>query len=247
MNFIYGLLMAWGMFSVIPCPYRGWKEDARGHMLVCFPIIGAIIGAVWFGIFFVSDCLPVYLRSALVSIIPWMLTGFIHLDGFMDVNDAILSRRDLETRQKILKDSRVGAFAVICIGILMMLQFASILSLVEADEAYMGVGLVFIPIVSRICAAFAVMNFRPMSTSQYYDLVKKAGFSIILIIMLIAVFCGLYIGGAGKHIICSAALTGITYFVMAIYGKKILGGMNGDISGYALTISELVGIVGLIL
>ena len=101
MNYIYGMLMSWGMFTVIPCPYRGWKEEARGHMLVCLPIVGAIIGAIWFGVFAITGFLPIYLRAVLITIVPWFLTGFMHLDGFMDVCDAVMSRRDLETRQKI--------------------------------------------------------------------------------------------------------------------------------------------------
>ena len=54
----------------------------------------------------------------------------------MDVCDAVMSRRDLEIRQKILKDSRVGAFAVICICILMLAQVGSSFSLFEIEDKY---------------------------------------------------------------------------------------------------------------
>lgn len=48
-----------------------------------------------------------------MAALPWLVTGFMHLDGYMDVCDAVLSRRELATRQRILKDSHCGAFAVI--------------------------------------------------------------------------------------------------------------------------------------
>ena len=250
MNYIYGLLMSWGMFTVIPCPYRGWKEEARGHMLVCLPVVGAIIGAIWFGIYSLSGFLPIYLRAVLIAIVPWFLTGFMHLDGFMDVCDAVMSRRDLETRQKILKDSRVGAFAVICTGILMLSQFASVLSFIQKNGSE-GIALILIPVASRICAAFAVMNMKPMHTSQYSNLAKKAQFNVALAVLFVALaaFVGvLTVMSVITIRICVSVLaTIVVYWVCALYGKKMLGGMNGDISGYALTIGELAGIIGLIL
>ena len=249
MNYIYGLLMSWGMFTVIPCPYRGWKEEARGHMLVCLPIVGAIIGAIWFGVFAITGFLPIYLRAVLITIVPWFLTGFMHLDGFMDVCDAVMSRRDLETRQKILKDSRVGAFAVICIGILMLAQFAGVLSLLQMEGNAQA--LILIPVASRICAAFAVMNMKPMHTSQYSNLEKKSQFNVVismLLIALIAVVVALVtLCGLSTQIIISVLATIVVYWICALYGNKMLGGMNGDISGYALTLGELAGIIGLIL
>ena len=223
-------------------------------MLVCFPVIGTVIGAIWYGVFRISGFVPVYLRTVLVAIVPWLLTGFMHLDGYMDVCDAVMSRRDLETRQKILKDSRVGAFAVICIGILMLAQAGGVLSLLELNDNATGIGLIFIPIASRICAAFAVMNLKPMHTSQYSDLKKKMQFNVVLVLILI-VIAALLIGGAylfwepafAIRLGISVLATMVTYWVFAIYGNRMLGGMNGDISGYALTLGELAGIIGLIL
>lgn len=52
-----------------------------------------------------------------------IITGMLHLDGFMDVCDAILSRRSKEEKLRILKDSATGAFAVIPLVILFFLQF----------------------------------------------------------------------------------------------------------------------------
>lgn len=247
MNYIYGLLMSWGMFTIIPCPYRGWKEDARGHMLVCMPVIGAIIGLIWYGIYWCTGFLPLYFRAVVVAVVPWFLTGFMHLDGYMDVCDAVMSRRDLETRQKILKDSRVGAFAVICIGILMLAQFSGILSFIELGDRSISMGLLVVPVASRICAAFAVINMKPMSTSQYFNLSRKSIFNVVLGLLLIAMAVILVLCGLSERILISACVTMIMYLICALYGSKMLGGMNGDISGYSLTIGELAGIIGLII
>lgn len=243
MNYIYGFLMAWGMFSIIPCPYRGWKEEARGNMLVMFPLIGAVIGALWYVVFHYSACIPFYIRTILIAIIPWALAGFIHIDGFMDVCDAVMSRRDLETRQKILKDSRCGAFAVIGIVIFVLFQVGVIASIIDLQESFIWEW-ILIPVASRVSAALAVLNLKPMHTSQYSDLKRKWEYNVVLIVMIILLLCT-WIFSAGFGLV--VALTMIAYWLCVGYGTKMLGGMNGDVSGYALSIAELVGLCGMLL
>ena len=125
-NWLDGFGMAWGMFLSIPCPAKIWDEKARPWQLVYLPLIGLIVGGVWVGVYFLP--LPETLHAALLAAAPWLVTGFLHLDGYMDVCDAVLSRRDLETRRKILKDSHCGAFAVICMVLLALAQWSAFLS-----------------------------------------------------------------------------------------------------------------------
>ena len=119
MRYIKGFLMAWGCFCRIPCPYRGWEEDNRYAMLNMFPLIGTALGVLAGVIWWLLSLLGVssLLTGALLTFSYFWMTGFIHLDGFMDCSDAVLSRRPLADRQRILKDSRVGAFAVISLGL----------------------------------------------------------------------------------------------------------------------------------
>ena len=99
-NLIYGFFMAWGMFLAIPCPFPRWREEARVQMSACLPLIGGMLGGLWallaWGLGRLS-CPPA-VTALLLAAFPWLCSGFIHLDGFMDVCDAVLSRRDLEQR-----------------------------------------------------------------------------------------------------------------------------------------------------
>ena len=117
-DWVYGFFMAWGMFLAIPCPRKIWSESARQKMLVCMPLVGLLAGGVWAGAWLLLRGAPGPVRAAVCAAVPWLVTGFMHLDGYMDVCDAVLSRRDLATRQRILKDSHCGAFAVICMVLL---------------------------------------------------------------------------------------------------------------------------------
>ena len=237
-----GFAMCQSMFCAIPFPGNLWDEEARDHMLLFLPLVGLEIGFIWF--FGWSAALLLQLPKAVIAVLmtalPYMLTGYIHLDGFMDVTDAVKSCRNLEKRRQILKDPHVGSFAVIGCIMLMLCQFAFFLGL----ESSAGI-LILVPAVSRCCSALAIKLLKPMSTSQYAHQ-QKAGFSVyILIGILVAcVLLGFVFFG-----LSAAALLGcmVGCGVSIFSGYRNLQGMNGDISGYAITIGEVWAVAVLVL
>ena len=253
MKYITAFFMAWGNFCAIPCPCKLWDNELRKLQLVFFPFIGLMLGVIWCAIPFVINLvplvtnefeIPIILGALLVALYPYLITGFIHLDGFMDCSDAILSRRDLAERQRILKDSHVGAFSVICVVILMMFSYAGGYALMDGNLHAAG-ALLGIPVVSRICSAYGVLNFVPIGHSQYkasYDKGGNMGYNIVLLLMFMAVVAytaAMFYYGAVVAILTTA----VTHFLVMFYGRKQLGGMSGDIAGYALTVAECVGLI----
>lgn len=243
---VAGFFMAWGMFWVVPCPAKLWNEKARGWMLLFLPVIGILIGGVWAALAWVLGLvrLPGMIDAALLAVCPFLLTGFIHLDGYMDCCDAILSRRDLAERQRILKDSHTGAFAVISLGILLLLAFSIFTGLLEKTALW---ELVFIPAAARSVSALCVLAFSPMPGSSYEKIVpglnKGYRWASGIMAVLLAVLPFLIFGRSG---ICAlAAQAGALLAVL--FGRGQLGGMNGDISGYGITVGELVGLAALAL
>ncbi len=105
--------------------------------------------------------------------------------------------------------------------------------------------LALIPVAVRACAGFAVLSLRPLASSQYAGLAAgNRGKKIALASMALAASCStLWMGTQGL-----APLAGcLGYWAAAWYGCKQLGGISGDISGFALTLGELTGVAVLIL
>ena len=167
------------------------------------------------------------------------------------VIDAIMSRRPLEDRQRILKDSHTGAFAVVSVVFLILAYYSCVTTAVS--YGFDPVNLAIIPVVSRSVSGLEVLISRPMGTSQYVEMTqenksedgkatKKEGF--ILLTVQLAVYL------AATFILCrsltvtamicgSVAAAG---FIAVTFGKKQLGGMNGDIAGYGIVWGELAGL-----
>ena len=236
--YLYAFAMCQSMFCSIPAP-QIWNEKAKDKMLLFLPIVGLEIGAIWAGLAWLCRLLnlPSMITALVLSAYPYIVTGFLHLDGYMDVTDAVKSWRDLERRREILKDSHVGSFAVIGIVLLMLAQFAFFASAPAGTNFLI---LIFVPAVSRCCSSLAVTGLKPMSTSQYADQKKPKSHMVVLTVMLVAflaagfLLCGKY----GFALIGS--LVGYGLALRRAY--KSLEGMNGDISGYALTIGELCAV-----
>lgn len=243
-GFDVAFFMAWGMFCAIPCPYKNWNASLYQQMLLCLPVIGLLLGVLWAIGSLIFAGLGLF-GAALVTVLPYLLTGFIHLDGFMDCADAVLSRRDLETRRQILKDSHVGSFAVISVCILFLLMFSLFAGTSLAGRR---MGLVFIPAACRACVATAVLSFQPMETSGYAKMFadgtewrhRRAGW------ILTAAFIVLPILLCGLPGLCGLTAAAGSWFVIWRC-RKNLGGMSGDIAGCAVTVGELCGVAALML
>ena len=242
-QYFNAFFMCQSMFCAIPCPMKIWDENARDKQLLFFPFIGAEIGVIWFVA--AKLCLllniPVFVSAFLLAVLPFVISGYIHLDGFMDVTDAVKSYRSLEKRREILKDSRVGAFAVIGCIILFIGQFAVFASMKLPNAA----ALVFIPIVSRCCSSLALNTFKKISESQYVGVAKNKGQIIFISLLFVVTSIVAYLVCGVYALAVAAVVAGYALALSKAY--KSLEGVNGDVAGYALTISEFCGVLVLAL
>lgn len=239
--------MSFSMFCAIPTPFSHvWEDSVRSLMLVVFPFVGTIIGGIWALTAFLLDKIncPQMFGAALLALMPYLLTGGIHLDGYMDCCDAIFSRRPLEKKREILKDSHVGSFAVIALATLFMLSFAAFAS--RSREAW---PLILICTISRTCSAIGVSTLRPMGHSEYAGNfqkgISKGNIIALCAILIISVALSAYFFSVLGIIISSATILG--YVAATAYAFKNLDGFSGDVTGFGHTIAELCGIFALTL
>lgn len=240
----YAFWMCFGMFCGIPCPVQIWDEDARPDMIACLPLVGGVIGGCTVGIYALLRRLGLP-WAAVMTAAPWLLSGCIHLDGYMDCCDAVFSRREQKKRQEILKDPHVGSFAVAGTVLLALLSY----ELWRGAEAAPYLPLALIPVASRACAAVAVTCKKPMETSQYAGRFArgKRGAALWLpaaALALCAAAC--LLPGGGLSMLAIPACCG-GYWLAALTAARNLGGMSGDVSGFALTVGELCGLAALTL
>ena len=234
--------MCRSMFCALPCPRQIWDEDARPLLPLFLPAVGLEMGGLWALLALILRALscPAAPRAILLAACPFLLTGFLHLDGFMDVADAIGSWRPPERRREILKDPHTGSVAVAGCVLVALGQFAALLG---ADPSPWL--LLLLPGVSRCCSALGVTLLPPMAGSQYeaHPPARQTAFTAgAALAVLIA--AGFLLCGARGLCLPAGALCAALCQRGCV---RALGGMNGDIAGFSLTLGELCALLVLAL
>ena len=244
-----GFCMSWGMFCYIPGPKK-WDEEARPYMLAWLPTVGAIMGIIWALLIALLNYLsiPGTAFGAVACWIPFVLSGFMHVDGYMDVNDAVMSRGTLEKKRAILKDSRCGTFAIVSFIFLVLVEFGVLSNAAYYMECLAALSrAVIILTVPRALSGLMMMTLKPMETSQYVEMKRDRKAETFLIVQLIiwAAVCVTVGIEELPNMILTVIMAAAGTLVSIYFARRELQGMNGDIAGYAILWGELMGIVSL--
>lgn len=218
-----------------------WDVRDFGRSVKFFPLIGAVLGAIYaaaaYGLFIFLPgrgiAVPHHFAAALLLVLPPLMTGGLHCDGFMDTMDGVFSGRSRERMLEIMKDSCAGSNAVFCFVSLMLFEFAVLLDMAPT----LCVPALFVmPVIARMMMTAGITLYpyaRPegmgKAFAEYADK-KSFAFAMTSTLVLVLPF-GV---SAWTALAVSAAFT--TFF--AGYVEKRLGGLTGDVYGAIVTLNE---------
>lgn len=218
-----------------------WDTTNLRRSLMWFGLVGAFIGVILAGamtLFNRFDLIPAV--SAIIILLIWIfITGGMHIDGISDMADGFFSMRDKEKTLEIMKDSHVGAFGVITIVFLLLIKFEMLKEFIIIEK---NVWLLILPPTIARIAAGLVLSF--------YETTKKSGLGYTFhssdprIFWAIGFVVTLIISSILN--IKSLIFIGIAISVsnlMALWAKKKIGGLNGDIYGAIVETVEVMGMV----
>ncbi len=250
-----GLVDAIGFLTIVPVGSRS-SSDSKDLSTAksWFGVVGLLLGAalaladlllsVGFGLSGddggqspLNAALP--LTATLLVGLLVVLTRALHLDGFMDCCDGLFGSSDRKRRLEIMRDPRVGAFAVVGVVVLLMLKVTAIIALPQSSRVWV---LLVFPCVSRCSMFLAMESFnyvRPWGTGTAF--VRPASMRQRLAVGLVVLTVSVLFGGLGGIVLlavgCSVAL------VIGQCAKRLLGGLTGDVYGAINEIAEVLVLV----
>ncbi len=248
MSWLNGLLIAFASYSRIPVPTIAWTAENRRFSMCFFPLVGAVVGAAAALWLWLCDAMSTgsVLRGAVGAVIPLCLTGGIHMDGLLDVTDAMASWQTRERRLEILKDSHTGAFAVM-MSAGYLLAFAGLMSeMRRADAPLVITAFVF----SRGLSAL-MMTLLPQARKEgmLADNAHSADSRMVRIAAVLwltaatalgALFCG----WRALLLPLTAGLCAAWYRHRAL---TYFGGVTGDQAGWFVQVAELAQLAAILL
>ena len=247
MSIINSFFIALSMYSRIPVPRVDWKKENMRYAMCFFPMIGVVIGAVMYLAGWLLDKTSVggLFRGVVFTLIPIIITGGIHMDGFMDTMDALGSWGDREKKLEILKDSHAGAFAILGMGCYLMWSVAVWSELPAEVLRVCGVSFV----LSRALSGYRVVTFPAARNSGLLKMFQDgAQKKVVRITMCLYVAAAVIMMAVMNARAMTGAVTGvmIAFLYYIVVSRKQFGGVTGDLAGFFLETAELAMFTGIL-
>lgn len=244
------LTLAMAMYSRIPMPPVDWKESAMNYVFCFFPCVGLICGGGLVLTLFVCKVIHLssVLRAVLCVLVPIAITGGIHLDGFCDTCDALGSHKDKGSKLEILKDSHIGAFALI--GCVCYLLLFTALWYEASLSRRTVIILCLVPVLSRSLSGLCAVTMKNARGSGllaiFTDSSVKRSTCVVLVIWLMGTVAAMFLADwkCGGGALIASGLTLLYYRRLA---KREFGGITGDLEGWFLQLCELWALGGVVL
>lgn len=241
MDLLGSLAIAFSMYSRIPMPVVEWTKERMKYAMCFFPLIGVVTGACVYGSAVLLSAVGFeWLAAVFPVLVPLLVTGGIHMDGFLDVTDARASHADREKKLEILKDPHTGAFAIIGCGVYLLLYAAVFREM--SPEYLAAFGGTFV--ITRALSGLSVVTF-PMAKNSglaaaFSGQAEKRAVAVTMAAYLAVTEIYLVHVNGGVTAAVTAVAAALTYWYYYRMAKREFGGITGDLAGYFLQVCELV-------
>ena len=201
-----------------------------------FPLVGLALGGLLAGLDVAArEGLPLPVVGAILLAASIIATRAIHVEGFLDSCDGLLGGRDKAQRLKILRDSHVGAFAVVggaCLFLLKWTLFVSVSADVRIEL------LVLFPCLSRFgmlttMMAFKYVRERGLGTSF---LLGRSRWQWVIGLVTASAASVLLMGNGGLILLAASLMIALAF---GWWTSRQIGGMTGDTYGAVNEVTEV--------
>lgn len=232
-----GLFVALQFLTRLPSPVgRPVAGSQLGSSMRWFPLVGGLLG-VMVGLvdLGLSSFAATEVRAIVAVMLLAILTGALHLDGLMDACDGLLALTTPERRLDIMRDSRVGSFAIVGATTLLLVKYAAFLSLPAPHRL---AGFIAVGALSRWAMVYAASRY-PSARPDGLAATFRAGLGGLDLAMA-TVTAGVLAGPAGVAGLVAFVTAWLATLLLARYTQSKIPGLTGDVYGAICEIVEVV-------
>lgn len=241
-NSIFGFLLAVQFLTRLPVPITcPWNVKTSRWAIRFYPLVGMMVGLIIAGGWILlKDYIPPEILALLIISLWVWLTGGLHLDGLMDVADAVGSNAPIKKKWEIMKDPHVGSFGIIALLFLMAWKVVLVFQLVEVDNTTIVLLLVAIIGMSRFHAVLLLGIFPSAKKSGLaWEWKKNLSYMDIALSFVPLMVLGVFVP--------NVLFIGLAYIlfitIYSLWMMKTFKGTNGDLIGTAIEGGELWGLL----
>lgn len=249
-----GVRLALGTFTALPVPPpRTVDRTVARDALVLAPLVGAALGlvaaAVARGARLLAGGTPGQLLASAVTVAALALaTRAVHLDGLADTVDGLGVRRGRDAALAAMRDPHTGAFAVVALVLVLLLQ---VLALDRATTRVGATGALVLALATgRAAAALACTAGVPAARTDGLGaafagcLPWPAAAFVAGLPLAVALGWGVLAGRAAQPLL-AVALGLLTAGLLLRTCLRRFGGITGDVLGALVEATTTVVLLGL--
>ena len=219
-----------------------WLNDCVRH----FPLVGALVGAVGAAVLLgTSQFWPAWIAAVLTLTATIALTGGFHEDGLADTFDALGGVVPRDKALAIMKDSRIGSYGALALGLSLLLR-AALLAVLASRPLWAAVAALLTCHAFARAAAVGVMVSLPYGGDADHAKAKPLALAVAPRNALIALgWCGLLAlalaawGVPLQRLLLAAVAATVVALWMRQWLKRRLGGYTGDGLGATEQLAEI--------
>jgi adenosylcobinamide-GDP ribazoletransferase len=229
-DFLSALRSGFGFLTTIPVGITMEGIEKLMKHIYLFPVVGAVIGLFLAGIgYFSSIIFPPALTSLIVIISIYYLTGFNHIDGFIDFGDGIAAHGTKEKKIAAMRDTSVGAGGLVFCMIAILGIFSSLFSIIDLNKLILPYALIAAETSAKqsmvTVAAFGSAIHKGFGATTVEN-TKTSDFIVSMVFS--GIVCYLTLGIYGIGTLIGSQFAGLIVLNTA---NRHFGGVSGDIIG----------------
>lgn len=240
---VQALIAAFQFLTRIPVPVTvPFQGPVLARSVIYFPLAGALIGVCLAAFAWLVDLFVPAAPGVVLVLAFWTaLSGGLHLDGWMDTADGVLSNRSRERMLEIMKDSRVGAMGVLAAVLLLLFKASLLYELLDGVQAKLYWPLLVIgPIWSRAWMSAAIACWPNARQGEgiavLFNEVKGLHAAAAFVTAAAGTWIVLWISGMRENaafilLLIIGLITVCCGWFLAAWLNRKLGGLTGDTYG----------------
>ena len=178
-------------------------------------------------------------------------TGALHEDGLADVADGFGGGRDRINKLAIMRDSRIGSYGGLALGLSLLLRIEAIGAMARPSIAFAATGLVLAGAVARAAALTPLAWLAPAradgaGASVGAPLGARAMLPSAATLTVIAVALGLLTLEVVRALFACAIAAGVARLFLAL-ARRHIGGQTGDVCGATAALAEIAALLALLI
>ena len=240
---------AWTLLSRLPWPFAVPRDlGAIGRGVWAFPVVGAVLGALGGGAYWLGRelGLPALVAAAIAIGLLALATGALHEDGVADTADGFGGGRTREQKLAIMRDSRIGTYGVLALLLVTLLRVGALAAMGGAA------GFAALIAAAALGRGFAALPMSMLPPARADGLGRAAGrapgFSACMALILAVAAATLAAAGyALPWRAVGYAVAGAFFAVLfvTVLAQRHIGGATGDVLGAAILAGEAAALVAL--